>query len=93
MAHQVLGDDIRVTGRGRQCLFLGAGLGTHTDYEVALAGDQGRRASCDVETDTSHGRSTSSSTVPSSPCPNGGRYDLLQQSVLPADVDDAASPI
>jgi len=55
------------------------GLGSHTDYEVALSGDKASGI-LDVEADTSHGRVDIKTMILT--IPQGGRYDLLRNVVL-----------
>ena len=79
LAHQVLGDHIRVTGVEGNAFSFVPGLGSHTNYEVTLSGD---RASgrLDVEADTNHGHVDVKSMILDGP--HGGRYDLLHNRVL-----------
>ena len=79
LAHQVLGDDIRVSGIEGNAFSFVPGLGTHTDYEVTLSGDKAS-GTLDVEADTSHGRIDIKSMILT--MPHGGRYDLLRNLVL-----------
>ena len=79
LAHQVLGDDIHVTGVEGNAFSFVPGLGTHTDYEVAIAGDKASGI-LDIESDTSRGRVEIRSMILT--LPNGGRYDLLHNMVL-----------
>ena len=79
LAHQVLGDDIHVTGVEGNAFSFVPGLGTQTDYEVTLTGDKGSGI-LDVQADTSHGRIDITSMTLS--VPHGGRYDLLHDKVL-----------
>ena len=79
LAHQVLGDDIHVTGVDGNAFSFVPGLGTHTDYEVTLAGDKAS-GMLEVEADNSHGQVEVKSMILT--LPNGGRYDLLHNIVL-----------
>jgi hypothetical protein len=88
LAHQVLGDDIHVTGVEGNAFSFVPGLGTHTDYEVALAGDKAS-GTLEVEADTSRGRIDIKSMILT--LPNGGRYDLLRNIVLQQPRSDTES--
>ncbi len=79
LAHQVLGDDIHVTGMDGNAFSFVPGLGARTDYEVTLTGDKAS-GTLDVEADTSHGQVQIKSMILT--LPNGGRYDLLHNIVL-----------
>jgi hypothetical protein len=79
LAHQVLGDDIHVTGMDGNAFSFVPGLGSRSDYEVTLTGDKAS-GTLDVEADTSHGRVEIKSMVLT--VPRGGRYDLLHNKVL-----------
>ena len=88
LAHQVLGDDIRVSGIEGNAFSFVPGLGTHTDYEVTLRGDKAS-GTLDVEADTSHGRIDIKSMILT--MPHGGRYDLLRNLVLQQPRSDTES--
>jgi hypothetical protein len=79
LAHQLLGDDIHVTGVEGNAFSFMPGRGSHADYEVGLAGDKAS-GTLDVEADTSHGRVDIKSMILT--MPRGGRYDLLRNLVL-----------
>ena len=79
LAHQVLGDDIHIIGVEGNVFSFTPGLGTHTDYEVTLAGDKAS-GTLDVEADNRHGQVEVRSMILT--LPNGGRYDLLHNIVL-----------
>lgn len=79
LAHQVLGDDIHVTGVEGNAFSYVPGLGARTDYEVALAGNKAS-GTLDVVADTAHGRIEIKSMILT--LPNGGRYDLMRNIVL-----------
>jgi hypothetical protein len=79
LAHQVLGDDIRVTGVEGNAFSYAPGLGARTDYEVTLSGDKAS-GTLDVEADNSHGHVDIKSMILTTP--DGGRYDLLHNIVL-----------
>ena len=79
LAHQVLGNDIRVTGVEASTQSFIPGLGAHIEYEVTLAGDKAN-GTLDVEADTSHDRVDIKSMILT--LPYGGRYDLLRNVVL-----------
>ncbi len=79
LAHQVLGDDIHVTGMDGNAFSFVPGLGARTDYEVTLTGDKAS-GTLDVEADTSRGQVQIKSMILT--LPNGGRYDLLHNIVL-----------
>jgi hypothetical protein len=79
LAHRVLGDGIHVTGVAGNAFSFVPGLGSHVDYEVAIAGDRAAGI-LDVEADTSHGKVEVRSLILT--LPNGGRYDLLKDRVL-----------
>ena len=79
LAHQVLGDDIHVTGVDGNAFSFVPGRGARTDYEVTLTGDKAS-GNLDVEADTSHGQVQIKSMILT--LPNGGRYDLLHNIVL-----------
>jgi hypothetical protein len=79
LAHQMLGDDIHVTGVEGNAFSYVPGLGAHTDYEVTLAGDKAS-GTLDVVANTAHGRVEIKSMILT--LPNGGRYDLLRNIVL-----------
>jgi|SRR5579871_1892788 len=88
LAHQVLGDDIHVTGIEGNAFSFVPGMGTHTDYEATLTGDKAS-GTLDVEADTSHGRVDIKSMILT--MPNGGRYDLLRNLVLQQPRGDTQS--
>jgi Cytochrome oxidase complex assembly protein 1 len=79
LAHQILGDDIHVTGVEGNAFSYVPGLGAHTDYEVTLAGDKAS-GTLGVVANTAHGRIEIKSMILT--LPNGGRYDLLRNIVL-----------
>jgi hypothetical protein len=79
LAHQVLGEDIRITGIEANAYSFMPGLGTRRGYAVTLAGSraQGRLT---VEAETRHGHVTIRSMILTGP--HGGRYDLLRNVIL-----------
>lgn len=79
LAHQILGNDIRITGVEGNAFSYAPGLGAHTGYEVTLAGDKAS-GTLDVEADNSTGHVDIKSMILT--VPNGGRYDLLHNLVL-----------
>ena len=79
LAHQVLGDDIRVTGVEGNAFSFVPGLGAHSDYEVTLTGDRAS-GTLAVEANSNHGRVDIKSMILNGP--HGGRYDLLRNVVL-----------
>ena len=79
LAHQVLGDDIHVTGVEGNAFFFVPGLGARSEYEVTLTGDKAS-GTLDVEASNSHGRVEVRSMILT--LPNGGRYDLMRNIVL-----------
>ena len=79
LAHQVLGDDIHVTGMDGNAFSFVLGTGSRTGYEVTLAGDKAS-GTLDVEANASHGRVEIKSMILI--MPNGGRYDLMRNVVL-----------
>jgi hypothetical protein len=79
LAHQILGDDIHVTGMEGNAFSFVPGLGSHNDYEVTLTGDKAS-GTLDVEADASHGRVEIRSMILTGP--HGGRYDLMHNKVL-----------
>jgi hypothetical protein len=79
LAHQVLGEDIHVTGVDGNAFSYVPGLGAHTDYEVTLAGDKAS-GTLDVVANNGHGRIEIKSMILA--MPNGGRYDLMRNIVL-----------
>jgi hypothetical protein len=90
LAHRILGDDIHVTGVDGNAFSFVPGLGTHTDYEVTLAGDRAS-GTLDVEADNSHGQVDVKSMILT--LPNGGRYDLLHNIVLSPPSNDGSESI
>lgn len=79
LAHQVLGDDIAVTGVAGNAFSFVPGLGSRSSYEVTVEGDKAS-GTLDVEAATPHGRVEIRSMILTTP--NGGRYDLLHNTVL-----------
>jgi hypothetical protein len=79
LAHQVLGDDITVTGVAGNAFSFVPGMGSHTSYQVMIEGDKAG-GTLDVEADTSRGQVEIRSMILITP--NGGRYDLLHNVVL-----------
>lgn len=79
LAHQVLGDDIAVTGVAGNAFAFTPGFGSRTSYEVTIEGDKAS-GTLDVEAATPHGRVEIRSMILTTP--NGGRYDLLHNVVL-----------
>ena len=79
LAHQILGDDIHVTGVDGNAFSYVPGMGAHTDYEVTLTGDKAS-GTLDVEADNNHDHVDIKSMILTTP--NGGRYDLLRNIVL-----------
>lgn len=79
LAHQVLGDDIRVVGMFGNAFSYVPGMGSHSDYEVRLAGNKAE-GTLEVEADTRHGRVNVTTMILTAP--DGGRYDLLHNQIL-----------
>ena len=79
LAHQILGDDIQVTGVAGNAFSFMPGLGGHSSYEVTIEGDK-TSGTLDVEADTPHGQVEIRSMILTTP--DGGRYDLLHNVVL-----------
>lgn len=79
LAHQVLGEDIHVTGVDGNAFSYVPGLGAHCDYEVTLAGDKAS-GTLDVVADNGHGRIEIKSMILT--MADGGRYDLMRNIVL-----------
>ncbi len=79
LAHQVLGDDIQVTGVTGNAFSFAPGFGSRTEYEVTVEGDKSS-GTLDVEANMPHGQVQIRSMVLTTP--NGGRYDLLHNVVL-----------
>jgi len=79
LAHQILGDDITVTGIEGNAFSFMPGVGSHTSYEVSVEGDKASGILA-VEADTPHGQVEIRSVILATP--NGGRYDLLHNVVL-----------
>ncbi len=79
LAHQVLGEDIEVTGVAGNAFSFVPGMGSRSSYEVTVEGDKAS-GTLDVEAATPHGRVEIRSMILTTP--NGGRYDLLHNIVL-----------
>lgn len=79
LAHQVLGNDIEVTGVEGNAFSFAPGFGSRTSYEVTVEGDKASGI-LDVEAATRHGRVEIRSMILTTP--SGGRYDLLHNVVL-----------
>lgn len=79
LAHQVLGDDVRVVGMTGNAFSYVPGMGSHSDYEMRLEGSKAE-GTLDVEADTRHGRVNVTTMVLTTP--DGGRYDLLHNQIL-----------
>ena len=79
LAHQVLGDDIRVVGMYGNAFSYVPGMGSHSDYDVRLAGSKAE-GTLEVEADTRHGRVNVTTMILTAP--DGGRYDLLHNQIL-----------
>jgi len=79
LAHQVLGNDIAVTGVAGNVFTFMPGIGSHTSYQVTVEGDKAGGI-LDVEAETSGGQVEIRSMILTTP--NGGRYDLLHNVVL-----------
>lgn len=79
LAHQVLGEHIRVVGVEGNAFSYAPGLGSRTGYALRLSGS---RASgrLEVDADTHHGRITITSMILTAS--DGGRYDLLHNQIL-----------
>jgi hypothetical protein len=80
LARRVLGDGIHVTGVAGNAFSFVPGLGSHIDYEVAIAGSRATGV-LDVEADTARGRVEIRTLILT--LPDGARYDLLKDHVLP----------
>ena len=79
LAHQVLGDDIRVVGMTGNAFSYVPGMGSHSDYEARLAGSKAQ-GTLEVEADTRRGRVNLTTMILTAP--DGGRYDLLHNQIL-----------
>src|ERR1700744_1909994 len=81
MAHQVLGDDIHVTGISGNAFSFSfmPGMNSHADYEVLVSGDKAS-GTLDVEADNRRGHVKVEAMTLT--LPNGARYDLLHNQVL-----------
>jgi hypothetical protein len=79
LAHQVLGDDVRVVGMTGNAFSYVPGMGSHSDYEMRLEGSKAE-GTLEVEADTRHGRVNVTAMILTTP--NGGRYDLLHNQIL-----------
>jgi hypothetical protein len=79
LAHQVLGDDIRVVGMTGNAFSYVPGMGSHSDYEVRLAGSKAQ-GTLEIEADTRRGRVNLTTMILIAP--DGGRYDLLHNQIL-----------
>jgi hypothetical protein len=88
LAHQVLGNDIHVTGVEGNAFSFAPGMGARTGYEVTLSGDKASGL-LDLEVDSSHGRVDIQSMILT--VPHGGRYDLLRNVVLQQPRSDTDS--
>ena len=77
LAHQVLGDDIRVVGMDGNAFSYVPGMGSRSDYDVRLEGSK-TGGTLEVEAETRHGRVTVISMILTAS--DGGRYDLLHES-------------
>jgi hypothetical protein len=83
MAEQVLGENIQVTGIEGDSLAMVPGLGSHSDYRVALAGSKAS-GTLQVEADSDHGHVHVESMILTGP--NGDRYDLMHHTMAPSPV-------
>jgi hypothetical protein len=79
LAHQVLGDDVRVAGVYGNAFSYVPGMGSHSDYEVRLEGSKGQ-GTLEVEAETRDGRVNVTTMVLTAS--DGGRYDLLHNQIL-----------
>jgi hypothetical protein len=79
LAHQVLGDDVQITGMDGNVFSYAPGLGSRSAYELRLSGRKGD-GTLEVEADSNSGQVTvKSMTLTAS---DGGRYDLLHNIIL-----------
>ena len=79
LAHQVLGDDLRIAGMEGNVFSYAPGLGSRSAYELRLSGRKGD-GTLEVEADTDRGHVTVHSLILTAP--DGGRYDLLHDVIL-----------
>lgn len=79
LAHQVLGDDVHVTGMEGNVFSYAPGLGSRSAYELRLSGRKGDGI-LEVEADTDRGHVTVRSMILTAS--DGGRYDLLHDAIL-----------
>lgn len=79
LAHQVLGDDIRVAGVEGNAFSYVPGLGSRNAYTVRLSGSRAR-GRLEVEARTHRGQITVTSMILTAS--DGGRYDLLHNQIL-----------
>ena len=87
LAHQVLGDDIRIVGMEGNAFSYVPGIGGQSEYEVQLEGSKAT-GTLEVEADTHHGRVDVTSMILTAS--DGGRYDLLHNNIM-APGHDATS--
>jgi hypothetical protein len=87
LAHQILGDDIEVTGVTGNAFSFVPNIGSRADYQVTVEGDKAS-GTLDVEADTAHGQVNIRSMILTTP--NGGRYDLLHNVVLTEPTDSTS---
>lgn len=79
LAHQVLGEDIRITSIEGNTYTFAPGLGTRTGYTVAVTGSRAR-GRLRILAETRRGHVSIKSLILTGP--NGGRYDLLHNITL-----------
>lgn len=79
LAHQVLGDDVRIVGMYGNAFSYVPGMGSRSDYDVRLEGSKAE-GTLEVEADTRQGRVHITAMILTAS--DGGRYDLLHNSIL-----------
>ncbi|HUO02735.1 MAG TPA: cytochrome c oxidase assembly factor Coa1 family protein [Rhizomicrobium sp.] len=79
LAHQVLGDNVRIMGISGNVFSYVPGMGSHSAYDVRLEGSKAEGA-LEVEAETHGGRVNVTTMILTGP--DGGRYDLLHNQIL-----------
>jgi len=79
LAHQVLGDDVQVVGMYGNAFSYVPGMGSHSDYAVRLEGSRSE-GTLEVEAETRRGHVDVTTMILTTP--DGGRYDLLRNTIL-----------
>jgi hypothetical protein len=81
MAEAVLGQHIEITGVESNAFSFAPGLGSHSDYTVALRGSKAS-GTLTVDADVDHGRVHINSVILTGP--DGDRYDLMHHTMAPS---------